>query len=123
VLLLFLLLLLLLLSLLLLLLLRLRLMQVWQLPLQAAFFFFFFFPPLFLILLPPLLDGVMPEGPWCSFLNVGGLDLLVRGASVCRVRTTTRPITDSDGVTHSPKLGWLGGSLLALGARRLDPSR
>ena len=73
-------------------------------PLQVVLFFFFLFsfPPLFLIFLPLLFDGVKLDGPWRPIFNVGGVDLLVRGTSVWRMRTATRPITDSDGVAHSP---------------------
>jgi hypothetical protein len=37
-------------------------------------------------------------------------------------RAIPRLITYSDGVTHPSRLGWLGGSLLTIGTRRLDLS-
>jgi hypothetical protein len=94
-------------------------------PLQAALLFLFFFFSLmpFIIHFPPLFDKVQPDGPWRLFPNKRGLDLFVRSTSVCRVRIATRPLADGDGVTHSPRLGWLGSSLLAMGTRRLDPPR
>jgi hypothetical protein len=66
---------------------------------------------------------VDPDGPWCPFLNRRRLDLLVRSVSILRERVATRPIADGDGVTHAPGLGRLGGSLLTLGTRHLDPPR
>jgi hypothetical protein len=48
-------------------------------------------------------------------------DLPDHSASVSQERIATRPIVDGDGVTHSPKLGRLGGSHLALGTRHLNP--
>ena len=89
------------------------------------FFFFFFLPLLFpppsllLILLLLLLDRVEPNGPQCPSLGLGSLNPLVRDMSACRAWAFPGLITNSDGVAHSPQLGWLGGSLLTLGARRL----
>ena len=102
---------------------RLRLLR--QSPLQAAllFLFFFFSRTPFLILFPPLLDRVEPDWPRHPFPNKRGLDLLARSTSIRRVRIATRPIANGNRVTHSTGLGWLGGSLLALGTRCLDPPR
>ena len=101
--------------------------------------FSFFFPPqlmllflqlllwlplaLFLFLLPPLLDEVEPDGPRCPLRDRGSLDLLIHGAGVLRESIATGPITNSDRIPHAPRLGRLGGSLLLLRVRRLDPPR
>jgi len=78
---------------------------------------------LFLFLLPPLLDGVEPDGPRRLLRDRRSLDLLVRGAGVLRKPVAAGPVTYSDRIPLDPRTGRLGGSLLLLGARRLDPLR
>jgi len=106
--------------------------------LPPPLFSFFFFPPqllllllqlllwlplaLFLLLLPPLLDGVEPDGPRRPLRDRGGLDLLIHGAGILREPITAEPIANGNGIPHAPRLGRLGGSLLLLSARCLDPS-
>jgi len=75
---------------------------------------------LFVFLLPPLLDGVEPDEPRRPFRDRRGLDLFIRGAGILREQIATGPVADGDWVSHSPKLGRLGGSLLILETRRLD---
>jgi predicted membrane metal-binding protein len=86
-------------------------------------FLILLFPPLLslLLVLPllPFLNGMEPNGPWCLSLDLRALYPLVRDMSICRAWAILGLITNSDGVAHSPQLGWLGGSLLTLGARRL----
>ena len=90
-------------------------------------FLLFLFPPLLLLLLVlPLLcflNRMEPNGPWRPSLDLRGLNPLVHDTSASRARAVPGLITNSDGVTHSPRLGRLGGSLLTLGARRLTLSR
>jgi hypothetical protein len=78
---------------------------------------------LFLFLLPPLLNGVEPDGPRHPLRDKGSLDLLVRGPGVLRKPVTAGPVTYSDRIPLDPRMGRLRGSLLLLGARRLDPLR
>jgi len=106
--------------------------------LPSSFLFFFFsFPSrllllllqlllrlplaLFFFLLPPLLDGVEPDGPRRLLCDGRSLDLLICSVGVLRGLSTTRPITNGNGIPHAPRLGRLGGSPLLFGARRLDP--
>ena len=77
----------------------------------------------FLSSLPLLLDGVEPDGPRRPLRDGRSLDLLVHGAGVLRKPVATRPVTYSDRIPLDPRSGRLGGSLLLLGARRLDPLR
>jgi hypothetical protein len=75
---------------------------------------------LFLFLLPPLLDGVEPDGPRRPLCDGRSLDLLIYGVGILRGPSTTRPTTNGNGIPYAPRLGRLGGSPLLLGARRLD---
>ena len=70
---------------------------------------------------PLLLDGVEPDGPRRPLHDRGSLDLLVHGPGVLRKTVTAGPLTYSDRSPLDPRSGRLGGSLLLLGARRLDP--
>ena len=76
---------------------------------------------LFFFLLPPLLDGVEPDGPRRPLCDGRSLDLLIYGVGILRGPSTTRPTTNGNGIPYAPRLGRLGGSPLLLGARRLDP--
>jgi len=78
---------------------------------------------LFHFLLPLLLDGVEPDGPRRPLRDRGSLDLLIHGPGVLRKTVTAGPVTYSDRIPLDPGLGRLEGSLLLLGARRLDPLR
>jgi len=78
---------------------------------------------LFLFLLSLLLDGVEPDGPRRPLRDKGSLGLLIHGAGVFREPITAGPITNSDRIPLDPRSGRLGGSLLLLRARRLDPLR
>jgi len=77
-----------------------------------------------LFLLPPLLlDGAKPDGPGRPLHDGRSLDLLVQRAGVLRRPVTAEPVADCDRISLDPRSGRLGGSLLLLGARRLDPPR
>ena len=79
--------------------------------------FSFFFPPqlllrlplaLLLFLLPPLLDGVEPDGPRRPLHDRGSLDLFFQGVNVLREPIATGPITNGNGcwvfLTSLPKV-------------------
>ena len=87
------------------------------LPPPLFFFFFFFFSLALFFFLPPLLDEVKPDGPRHPFHDKRGLDLFIRGAGILREPITTGSVADGDG----PARVRLGGSLLLLETRRLDP--
>jgi len=76
---------------------------------------------LFLFLLLLLLDGVEPNGLRRPLRHRGSLDLLVHGVGLLQKPITAGPVTYSDRIPLDPRSGRLGGSLLLLGARRLDP--
>ena len=76
--------------------------------------------PLFLFL-PPLLDGAKPSRPGRPLRDVRGLGFLVHRTGVLRRPVAARPITYSDRIPLDPRSGRLGGSLLPLGVRCLDP--
>jgi hypothetical protein len=91
--------------------------------LPSLLFFFFFLPSLtlFFFFLPPLLDGVKLDGPRHPFRDRRDLDLFIRGAGILRESITTGSVVDGDGAPHAPRLRRLGGSLLLLKMRPLDP--
>jgi hypothetical protein len=91
--------------------------------LPPPLFFFFFLPSLtlFFFFLPPLLDGVKLDGPRHPFRDRRDLDLFIRGAGILRESITTGSVVDGDGAPHAPRLRRLGGSLLLLKMRPLDP--
>ena len=66
---------------------------------------------------------LQPDGPRHPLRDKGSLDLLVRGPGVLRKPVTAGPVTYSDRIPLDPRMGRLRGSLLLLGARRLDPLR
>jgi hypothetical protein len=76
---------------------------------------------IFFFLLPPLLDGVEPDGPRRPFHNRRGLHLFIHGTGILREPINTGSIANGNGIPHAPRLGRLRGSLLPLRARRLDP--
>jgi len=76
---------------------------------------------LLFFLLPPLLDGVRPDRPGCPFRDGRGRDLYIHGTGVLRELITAGPIANGNGIPHAPRLGRLGGSLMLLSVRRLDP--
>jgi len=76
---------------------------------------------LLLLLLPLLLDGVELDGPRRPPRNRGSLDLLVHGPAILRKLVTDGHVTYSDRIPLDPRSGKLGGSLLFLRARHLDP--
>ena len=78
-------------------------------------------PALFLFLLPLLFDGVEPDGPRRPLCDGRSLDLLIYGVGILRGPITAGPIANGNGIPHAPRLGRLGGSLLLLSARHLDP--
>jgi hypothetical protein len=78
---------------------------------------------LFFFLLPPLLDGVEPDGPRRPPRDGGSLELLIHGAGVLRGPVAARPIADSNRIPRIPRSGRLRGSLLLWRVRRLDPPR
>jgi len=77
----------------------------------------------FLSSLPLLLDGVEPDGPRHPLRDGGSLNLLVHEAGVLRKPVATGSVTYCDRILLDPRSGRLGGSLLFLGARHLDPLR
>ena len=76
---------------------------------------------LLLLFLPLLLDGAKPSGPRRLSHDVRSLGLLVRWADVPRRPTAARPITYGDRIHLDPRTRGLGGSLLPLKVRCLDP--
>jgi len=102
----------------------------WRMP----FLSFFLLQPLFLLkllprlllallflLLPLLLDGAKPGRPGRPLHDERSLGLLVHRTGILRRPVTVRPITYSDRIPLDPRSGRLGGSLLPLGVRCLDP--
>jgi len=75
---------------------------------------------LFLFLLPLLLDGVEPDVTRRPLRDRGSLDLLVHVAGVLQEPITAGPVTNSDRIPLAPRSRRHGGSILLLGARRLD---
>jgi hypothetical protein len=73
-------------------LLQLLLEPLFLLPPLLSFFFFFPSLMLFFFLLPPLLDGVKPDGPRRPFRDRRGLDLFIHGAGILRKQIATGPI-------------------------------
>jgi len=88
------------------------------LPVATTAAFLFLFLPL---PYAPLLDGVEPDGPRRLFRDRGGLELFTRGAGILREPIDAGPVANGDGVSHAPRQGRLGGSLLLLEMRHLDP--
>jgi len=78
---------------------------------------------LLFLLLPLLLDGAKPGRPGHPFRGGGGLDLLVHRTGALRRPVAAGPITYSDRIPLDPRSGRLGGSLLLLVVRCLDPLR
>ena len=79
--------------------------QLWllllQLLLQLLLTLFFF-------LLPPLLDGVKPDGPRRPFRDWRGLDLSVHGTGVLREPIAAGSVANGDGIPHAPDWGGSG---------------
>jgi len=76
---------------------------------------------LLLLFLPLLLDGAKPGVPRHPSRDVRSLGLLVHRTGIPRSPVAARPITYGDRVPLDPRTGGLGGSLLLLGVRCLDP--
>jgi len=102
----------------------------WRLPLLSSFrlqplLLLQLLPRLLLallfLLLPLLLDGAKPGRPGCPLRDGGGLDLFVHRSGILRSLVATGPITYSDRIPLDPRSGRLGGSLLLLGVRCLNP--
>jgi len=78
-------------------------------------------PLLFLLFLLLLLDGAKLGRPGRLFHNKRILGLLVRRPGIPRSPAAAGPVTYGDGIPLDPRSGGLGGSLLSLGVRCLDP--
>ena len=78
-----------------------------------------FFPPQLRLLLLQLLLRLLLT--LFFFLLPPLLDLFIHGTGILRVPIAARSIANGDGIPHALGLGRLGGSLLLLKARRLDP--
>ena len=76
---------------------------------------------LLFILLPLLLDGAKPDRPGRPLRDERGLGLLVHWTGILRSAVAARPITYSDRIPLDPRSGRVGGSLLPLGVRCIDP--
>jgi hypothetical protein len=102
----------------------------WRLPLLSSFrlqllFLLRLLPrlllTLFFLFLPLLFNRVEPDGPRCPPRGGRGLNPVVHRAGVPRSPVAARPITYNDRIPLGPRSGRLGGSLLPLGVRCLDP--
>jgi len=78
---------------------------------------------LLFLLLPLLLDKAKPGRPGCPLRDGRSLGLLVHRTGVLQRPVTAGPITYSDRIPLDPRSWRLGGSLLLLGVRSLDPRR
>ena len=63
----------------------------------------------------------MGQGVW--FCDSRGLDLFIHGTGILRELITVGSIANGDRIPHAPRLGRLGGSILLLKVRRLNPPR
>jgi len=76
---------------------------------------------LLILFLPLLLDGANPGRLGRPSCNERSLGLLVHRTGIPRSPVAARPITYGNRIPIDPRSGGLGGSLLPLGVRCLDP--